>query len=136
MAKTLLEHHDGFLPISAVIDSSGELSYVAVDFGGEHCGAQEYFDLLVTELRTMVIENDNFAAVGLCVDMVWTADEGAKCDALKFLLEDRWNHAQTLLTLYKKEFDGGFSLGELVALDETERPEVFSQIDFSVEDRI
>ena len=133
MAKHLLVENGEFEPFGGVVDTTGKVTYVALDTKDEAVDTVEFCKSLSELLRKMVIEEDS-TFVGICRDVRYKVSVDEKLDAIEFRIEDRSGTWQTLLAFYEKQIDGTIEFGEVAELEDGDSPEIFVQTNYSPED--
>lgn len=122
MAETLLAKQKAFLPIGAIMLSSGEVRHVGAQIeGNEYPGSQPLIELLTQSFQKEAAEG-NLRAAGIAYDVV-TVPPGKhqKQDAICCSLEHCLGEAVDVLEPYVRTEEGLFEFEEIFATKRTQQ---------------
>jgi hypothetical protein len=122
MAEMLLIKQGGFLPIGAIMLSSGEIRHVGAQVEGvEYPGAQPLIELLTATFQREATEG-RLRAAGIAYDVL-TVPPGKhqKQDAICCSLEHCLGEAVDVFKPYVRTEDGKFEFAEIFASKRTQQ---------------
>ena len=115
LAQKLLQENGAFLPLGAVVETDGQVRYVAAMNDKEYPGAQPLLDILTPEFRSMAASGA-IRASGLCFDVLVTPERDApKRDAIQCRLEHSNGEALDVFMPYSKDPSGSYRYEEVYA---------------------
>ena len=115
LAQKLLQENGEFLPLGAVVETDGQVRYVAAMNDKEYPGAQPLLDILTAEFRSMAASGA-IRASGICLDVLVTPDHDApKRDAIQCRMEHSNGEALDVFMPYSKDPSGSFRYEEVYA---------------------
>ena len=115
LAQRLLQSQGGFLPFAAVVETDGQVRYVAATNGEEYPGAKPLLEILTTELRSMAASGA-IRASGICFDVLVAPNpDVTKKDAIQGRMEHSNGEAVDVFMPYVKDLAGSFRYEEVYA---------------------